>query len=61
MKFKIKTEAFCATIITVASLATIVIFQLYKVCNNWTAAYQGWYPITVTLIILILLLSYIAK
>ena len=61
MKFKIKTEAFCAAIVTVASLATIVIIQLYKVCNDWTAAYQGWYLITVTLFIFILLLSYIAK
>jgi hypothetical protein len=61
MKFKIKTEAFYATIFMVASLATIVIIQLYGVRNNWTTAYQGWYPTTVTLFILILLLSYIAK
>ncbi len=62
MKFEVKTEAVCATIITIAAYVTIVIIQLYGVWHNWGVAYQGWYPIMVTLIlILILSLSYIAK
>jgi hypothetical protein len=61
MKFDIKIEALCKTIVTVAAYVTIVIIQLYGVRHDWGAAYQGWYPITVTHIILVLSLSYITK
>jgi hypothetical protein len=61
MKFKIKTEALCATIVTIVTFVTIVVIQLYGVRHNWGVAHQGWYPIMVTLFILILSLSYIAK
>jgi hypothetical protein len=61
MKFEVKTEAVCATIATVVACMTVVIIQLYEVRHDWGVAYQEWYSIMVTLIILILSFSYIAK
>ncbi len=61
MKVEVKTEAFSATIVTIRAYVTIVIIQLYWVWHNWGTAYQGWYPITVTLIILVLSLRCITK
>jgi hypothetical protein len=59
MKFEVKIEALCAAIVTIAAYVTIVVIQLYEVRQDWGVAYQGWYPITVTLIILVLSLRYI--
>jgi hypothetical protein len=61
MKFEVKTEVVCTTIVTIAAYVTIAVIQFYGVRQDWGAAYQGWYPIMVTLIILVLSLSYIAK
>ena len=61
MKFEVKIEALCAAIVTIAAYVTIVVIQLYRVRRNWGATYQGWYPIMVTLIILVLSLRYITK
>ncbi len=69
MKFEIKSNLFCATIVTVAAFVTIVTIQIYNTTNaiieiygsrvNFSGKYHGWFPITVTLIILIISLNFI--
>ena len=69
MKFEIKTDLLCATIVTVTAFFTIVTIQIYNTtiaiieiygsCVNFSGEYHGWIPITVTLIILIILLNFI--
>ncbi len=69
MKFEIKTDILCATIVTVAAFFTIVTIQIYNTTIaiieiygsriNFSGKYHGWFPITVTLIILIISLKFI--
>lgn len=69
MKFEIKTDILCATIVTVAAFFTIATIQIYNTtiaiieiygsCINFSGEYHGWFPITVTLIILIISLNFI--
>ena len=69
MKFEIKTNVLCATIIIVAAFFTIATIQIYNTTIaiietygsrvNFSGKYHGWFPITVTLIILIISLNYI--
>ena len=69
MKFEIKTDILYATIVTVAAFfttatiqiynTTIAIIKIYGSRVNFSGEYHGWFPITVTLIILIILLNYI--
>jgi hypothetical protein len=69
MKFEIKTNILCANIVTVAAFFTIAMIQIYNTtiaiieiygsCVNFSGEYHGWFLITVTLIILIILLNYI--
>ncbi len=69
MKFKIKTDILCATIVTVVAFftigtiqiynTTIAIIEIYGSRVNFSGKYHGWFPITVTLIILIISLNYI--
>jgi hypothetical protein len=67
MKFEIKPDLRCATFVTVAAFftiatiqiynTTIVIFEIYGSRVNFSGEYHGWFPITVTLIILIISLN----
>ena len=69
MKFEIKTNILRATILTVAAFFTITTIQIYNTTIaivviygshvNFPGKYHGWFPITVTLIILIISLNYI--
>ena len=69
MKFEIKTDILCATIVTVAAFFTITMIQIYNATIdsieiygspvNFSGEYHGWFPITITLIIIIISLNYI--
>jgi hypothetical protein len=69
MKFEIKTDILCANIVTVAAFFTIATIQIYNTTIaiieiygsriNFSGKYHGWFPITVTLIILIISLNFI--
>ena len=69
MKVEIKTDILGATIVDVAAFFTIVTIQIYNTtitiieiygsCVNFSGEYHGWFPITITLIILIISLNYI--
>ncbi len=69
MKFEIKTDILCATIVTITAFFTITTIQIYNSniaiikfygsCVNFSGEYHGWFRITVTLIILIISLNYI--
>jgi hypothetical protein len=69
MKFEIKTDLLCATIVTVAAFFTIAMIQIYNTTIaiieiygsrvNFSGKYHRWFPITVTLIILIISLNFI--
>jgi hypothetical protein len=69
MEFEIKTKLLCATIVTVASFftittiqsynTTIAIIEIYGSRVNFSGKYHGWFPITVTLIILIISSNFI--
>ena len=69
MKFEVKTDLVCATIVTVAAFFTIAtiqihytiiaIIEIYGSRVNFSGEYHGWFPITVTLIILIISLNFI--
>jgi hypothetical protein len=69
MKFEIKTGILCATIVTITAFftiktiqiynTTIIIIKIYGSRVTFSGKYLGWFPITVFLIILIILLNYI--
>ena len=69
MKFEIKTDLLCATIVTVAAFftiatiqihnTTIAIIEIYGSRVNFLGEYHGWFPTTVTLVILIISLNFI--
>ncbi len=69
MKFEIKTNLLCATIVFVTAFFTIAAIQIYNTTIaiieiydsrvNFSGEYHGWFPITVTLIILIISLNFI--
>ena len=69
MKFEIKTDILCATIVAVAAFFTVATIQIYNTtiaiikiygsCVNFSGVYHGWFPITTTLITLIITLNYI--
>ncbi len=71
MKFEIKTDILGATIVDVAAFFTIVTIQIYNTTItiieiygsrvNFSGEYHGWFPITITLIILIISLNYIIR
>ena len=71
MKFEIKTKILCATIVTAVAFFTITTIQVYNTtiiiieihgsCVNFSGEYHGWFLTTITLIILLISLSYIAK
>ena len=58
MKFEIKANAFCATIITVVVCIAVVAIQVYGSGSDFL---EGWYPSTIVLVIHLILLHYIAK
>ncbi len=68
MKFEIKTDLLCATIVTIAAFFTIATIQIYNTNIaiieiygsrvNFLGEYHGWFRITVTLIILIISLNF---
>ena len=69
MKFEIKTDLLCATIVTVTAFltittirihnTTIAIIEIYGSRVNFSGEYHGWFPTTVTLVILIISLNFI--
>ena len=69
MKFEIKTDLLCATIVTVAAFFTIATIQIYNTTIaiieiygsrvKFSGEYHGWFPITVTLVIRIISLNFI--
>jgi hypothetical protein len=69
MKFEIKTDILCATIVTVAAFFTIAMIQIYNTTIaiieiygsrvNFSSQYHGWFPIIVTIVILIISLNHI--
>jgi hypothetical protein len=69
MKSEIKTDILCATIVTVAAFFTITTIQIYNTTIaiikiygsrvNFSGEYHGWFPIIVTVVILIISLNHI--
>ena len=67
MKFEVKTDLVCATIVTVAAFFTIATIQIHYTIIAIIEIYgsrvnfsgDGWFPITVTLVILIISLNFI--
>ena len=69
MKFEIKTDLLCATIVTVVAFftiatiqihnTTIAIIEIYGSRVNFSGEYHGWFPTTFTLVILIISLNFI--
>ena len=71
MKFEIKIELLCATIVTVMAFFTITTIQIYSTTIaiigiygshvNFSGKYHRWFLTMITLIIFLISLSYIAK
>jgi hypothetical protein len=69
MRFEIKTDLLCATIVTVAAFftiatiqihnTTIAIIEIYGSRVNFSGEYHGWFPTIVTLVTLIISLNFI--
>ncbi len=69
MKFEIKTDILCVTIVTVAAFFTIATIQIYNTTIaiieiygsrvKFSGEYHGWFPIIVTIVILIISLNHI--